>query len=53
MSHLYPSRPGNWYVIDGELVDVPVGEEEKYLKRQNNNKDGKKAAEPATRPLED
>lgn len=49
--HLYPDRPGNWYVIDGKLVDVPVGEEEKYL---NNNKkeDGRKAA-PAPAVTED
>jgi hypothetical protein len=47
--HLYPDRPGNWYVIDGKLVDVPVGEEEKYLKPKNNKKpeDGRDAAKAA------
>lgn len=51
--HLYPDRPGNWYVIDGELVDVPVGEEDEYLKPKNNKKeDGRKAA-PAPAVTED
>jgi hypothetical protein len=50
--HLYPDRPGNWYVIDGKLVDVPVGEEEKYLKQNNKKEDGRKAA-PAPAVTED
>jgi hypothetical protein len=24
--HLYPTRHGNWHVIDGKLVDVPLDE---------------------------
>jgi hypothetical protein len=23
--HLYPSRPGNWWIVDGKLVEYPEG----------------------------
>jgi hypothetical protein len=45
--HLFPIRPGNWWVIDGKLVELPEG-----AKPENNNKKNDSGRKPAA-PTED
>lgn len=35
-----PDRPGNWYRIDGKLVDVPIGKEDEIVYGKTKPKDG-------------
>lgn len=43
--HLFPTRHGNWHVIDGKLVDVPLAEHE-----STNVMNSEHTEEPATTP---